>query len=290
MRTRSGKALRGLGSLWDQEAGSRQQKSPVPAALAAAVSASPSLQAEKKRKVEKISPSPPREQSSESESDSSSSSSTNRPPKKALRNGDHEDDDDDESVASNAIASAAAVAPAAVAAASSVKQTMQRGTGAPVTPNGTRVKDSSAAAAAAVAAPSQRESRDGTAREAVEQFDLGTRRTIKQFTSLQAAAIAANVYQQDIYDCICGGKESTGDFGWRRPRSGGTTAAAAASGKVTTSVTAATAARNSTTITRPRTTSGGAIPSRFQRSDRYNVSLSKGTINLISLILFLDTP
>ena len=209
--------------------------------------------------------------------------------KKALHSDGHKVHND-EPVASNTTSAAADIAPAAATAASSVKQTTQRGTGAPVTPNGTRVKDSSAAAAAAVAAPSQRESRDGTAREAVEQFDLGTRRTIKQFTSLQAAAIAANVYQQDIYDCICGGKESTGDFGWRRPRSGGTTAAAAASGKVTTSVTAATAARNSTTITRPRTTSGGAIPSRFQRSDRYNVSLSKGTINLISLILFLDTP
>ena len=86
-----------------------------------------------------------------------------------------------------------------------------------------------AAAAAAVVAPSQRESRDGNAREPVEQFDVVTRGTIRQFTSLQAAATATNVYHQLIYDCIHGKKESAGNFGWRRPGSGGAAAAASSS-------------------------------------------------------------
>ena len=188
--------------------------------------------------------------------------------------GDDDDDDDDKSVISNVKAGVAAATankvPTAAAATSSVKQAKQRGTGAPVTPNGKPVKDSSAAAATATAAaaPSQRERRDGTAREPVEQFDLGTRRTIRQFESQHAAAIATNVYQQDIYDCIYGLRDSAGDFGWRRPGSGGAAAA-----------TAATATRNGTTASRPRNTTGGIIPNRFQRSDPLNISFSKGTAN-----------
>ena len=117
----------------------------------------------------------------------------------------------------------------------------------------------------------------------VEQYDLATGRTIAHFDSQRDAARAIGIDNGGISGCARGEQKSAGGFGWRNP---GTGAAAAASGNVTTSATATTAARNSTTVTRPRTTSGGAIPSRFHRSDPYNVSLSKGTINS-TLILFL---
>ena len=100
--------------------------------------------------------------------------------------------------------------------------TVKHSTVSTVSPHGKPIQCLPAAAATATTATTgskRRESRDGTAREPVEQFDLVTRKTIRRFDSLQAAAIAVHVYQQDIYDCVNGSRESAGGFGWRRPRS-----------------------------------------------------------------------
>ena len=97
-----------------------------------------------------------------------------------------------------------------------------------------------------------------------EQYDLASGRTIARFDSQGDAARATGIDQGGISSVINGDKSHAGGFGWRRP---GTAALAAA------------ASENAATTAAARTTSGGAIPSRFQRSDPYNVSLSKGTIN-----------
>ena len=66
----------------------------------------------------------------------------------------------------------------------------------------------------------------------IEQYDLGTGRTIALFDSQNAAARAIGIGQGGISACARGeyGSKSAGGFGWRRPGTGAGASAGVANG------------------------------------------------------------
>ena len=54
----------------------------------------------------------------------------------------------------------------------------------------------------------------------VEQYDLGTNKTIRWFISMAEAALATGASAAGIGDCVIGRQQQAGGFGWRTPGSG----------------------------------------------------------------------
>ena len=105
----------------------------------------------------------------------------------------------------------------------------------------------------------------------VEQYSLLSGKTIKKFDSLTKASIATGFGRGGIAACIDGKRPSFREYGWRN---------------ASISTTTATTTTNAATDIRSRSVRDVNVPIRYQKTDPYNLSFSKGAI-LSSLILSL---